>query len=695
MAPCCSGALPPGDGVLAPSPGGGGGGGEVVVSDGGGGGGTRISNFPQVMKRDVKRPHSSVLSIVAAERASQFPTPVTTEKNRLLPTSNNPNLCSLENISYGQLQALSSVLPPDQDKYVCTPPPIIEGRGVVKRFGSNGELVVPMHADWFSPNSVHRLERQIVPHFFSRNSGDHTPEKYMECRNRIVAKYMENPEKRISVTDCQSFVVGVDVNDLNRIVRFLEHWGIINYSAATPNREPKIGSNYLMEDQNGEVHVPSAALRSIESLIHFDKPKSSFKPAHISSSASGSGDLVADLENRIWEVLSENMCSYCSRPLPRVNYQSQKEDIVLCSDCFHEGRFVTGHSSIDFVRADSTKDSCNLDGDSWTDQETLLLLEAVEIYNNNWDEIAEHVGTKSKAQCATHFIRLPMEDYLLENIEVPSTSTSTNPSNADDRERLHSSSNGNSVGVDVDSKCRLPFATTENPVMSLVAFLAYAVGPRVAAACAHGSLEALSKGDQLSIASNSIIQEDRIHDDSVKMAAKVGLAAATVKAKLFADHGEREIQRLTANVINHQLKRLELKLKQFAELEGLLMKECENVERTRRRFAAERARLLSTQFGPAGTTTSSTIPGAVANNAVNDRQQIISATPPLHTNISGYSNNQPSPHMSFMQRQPMFAYGPRLPLSAIHPPSSASSSSAANVMFTATAPGNASASSFG
>ncbi|KAK9993674.1 hypothetical protein SO802_023377 [Lithocarpus litseifolius] len=42
-----------------------------------------------------------------------------------------------------------------------------------------------------------------------------------------------------------------------------------------------------------------------------------------------------------------------------------------------------------------------------------------------------------------------------------------------------------------------------------------------------------------------------------------------------------------------KLKRLELKLKQFAEVETFLMKECEQVERTRQRIAAERARMIT------------------------------------------------------------------------------------------------------
>lgn len=41
--------------------------------------------------------------------------------------------------------------------------------------------------------------------------------------------------------------------------------------------------------------------------------------------------------------------------------------------------------------------------------------------------------------------------------------------------------------------------------------------------------------------------------EKVKDAAKAGLSAAAMKAKLFADHEEREIQRLSANIINHQV----------------------------------------------------------------------------------------------------------------------------------------------
>ncbi|XP_050208575.1 SWI/SNF complex subunit SWI3C [Mercurialis annua] len=687
----------------------------------------RISDFPCVTKLGVTRPHVSVSAIAALERANSSGDTCSSSSNR----GQVPNL---ENVSYGQLQALSAV--PAEGftgaddggnsaaAYVVTPPVIMEGKGVVKRFGSRIH-VVPMHSDWFSPATVNRLERQVVPHFFSGKSPNHTPEKYMECRNYVVAKYMENPERMITISDRQGLVVGVENEDLTRIVRFLDHWGIINYCAEAPSNESWNGGSYLREDPNGEVHVPSVALKSIDSLIKFDKPKCRLKAAEIYSSLLYHDDF-SDLDNKIRERLSENYCTYCSQCLPGIYYQSQREiDVLLCSNCFHEGRFVTGHSSLDFIKMDPTKDYGDLYGESWSDQETLLLLEAMEIYNDNWNEIAEHVGSKSKSQCILHFLRLPMEDGLLENIEVPSNSKSPNPSKRDDNGRLRSCSNGDLPGSgaqDADSESRIPFLNSGNPVMALVAFLASAVGPRVAAACAHASLATLSEDHRMNSerlhgregsfhgeVANSIQQRednlnrsclpneadgDSLSEEKVKAAAKAGLAAAATKAKLFADHEEREIQRLSANIINHQLKRLELKLKQFAEVETVLMRECEQVEKTRQRFAAERARVLSTRIGPAGSAGSQMnqagiSPSMANNNMSSSRQQIM---PPSSSqpSISAYGNNQQlHPHMSYMQQrgqqqqqpqpQSMFPLGPRLPLAAIQPSSSAPS----NVMFNA------------
>ncbi|KAJ0973208.1 hypothetical protein J5N97_021167 [Dioscorea zingiberensis] len=683
-----------------------------ILSDGGG---ARISDFPLAVRRIVNRPHPSVLALAAADRICQSSRPWTRPV--------------LENISQGQLQALSAVLPDNPSLYppsdaekpsafVCTPPALMDGKGVAKQLPDGRHLLVPMHANWFSLTTVHRLERQVVPHYFSGKSNDLTPEKYIGLRNKIVLKYAQNPGKRLSFADCQSLVSNNNASelyDLSRIVRFLDHWGIINYlTASSVHRGLRLAGSLLREDANGELQVQTAPLKSIDSLILFDRPKASLRAEDLAlASTSLSSTIVSldseasDLDCRIRERLSEYSCSYCSRPLPSLHYQSTKEaDIILCSDCFHDAKYITGHSSIDFLRVDSKKDSVDPDGDNWTDQETFLLLEGLEKYNDNWNEIAEHVGSKSKAQCILHFIRLPMEDGLLENIEVPDIADTSNVSNGDDNVFSHANSNGDFAGLnlqDLNSENQLPFANSANPVMSLVAFLASAIGPRVAASCASAALAVLSKEDSRlghegmhtsqGAQANLSYQkgeEDRVPNikmdaasplapEHVKFAAMCGLSAAAMKAKLFADQEEREIQRLAATLINHQLKRLELKLKQFAEVETSLMKDCEQVERTRQRFSAERVRMMSNRFGPVGTTN---LPPAVSGGVVaqpaavsaNIRQHPTMATTGGQANISAPYTNNPTmqSNIPLMQRQPMFGYGPRLPLSAIQPSPSAS-----------------------
>ncbi|CAH8357262.1 unnamed protein product [Eruca vesicaria subsp. sativa] len=677
----------------------------------------RISGFPSVVRRVVIRPHASVTAIMAAERGCLRGE---VKGLGLLP--------ALENISYGQLQALSTVTADslsfdgersDGAACVISPPSIMEGEGVVKRFGDKVH-VLPMHSDWFSLSTVDRLERQVVPQYFSGKSPNHTPESYMHFRNAIVSKYVDNPEKTLTVSDCQGLVDGVDIEDLARVFRFLDHWGIINYCATSqchpgPSRD-------VREDANGEVHVPSAALTSIDSLIKFDKPICSRHKAADESLPCSNFDL-SDLDIRIREHLCDNHCNHCSKPLPTVYFQSQKkEDVLLCSDCFHDARFVVGHSCIDFLKVDTSKDYRDQDGENWSDQETLLLLEAVELYNENWVQIADHVGSKSKAQCILHFLRLPVEDGLLDNVELPGVTDPANPTNGYDHRETDS--NGASLPgsseQDSGTEINLPFVKSPNPVMALVAFLASSVGPRVAASCAHECLTVLSADDRLK--SNGLVDGENqqlldensgaqkascqngaeapapLPQEKVMAAFRAGLSAAATKAKLFADHEEREIQRLSANIVNHQLKRMELKLKQFAEIETLLMKECEQVEKTRQRFVAERARMLSARFGSAGGIVT---PQANSNNNnlqgmslstgggnnINTllQQQQVSAGSSQPSIIPGFSNNpQVHAQMQFLarqqqQQQQAFSFGPRLPLNAIQ--TNAGSTASPNVMF--------------
>ncbi|VAI03172.1 unnamed protein product [Triticum turgidum subsp. durum] len=171
--------------------------------------------------------------------------------------------------------------------------------------------------------------------------------------------------------------------------------------------------------------------------------------------------------------------------------------------------------------------------------------------------------------------------------------------------------------------------------------------------------------------------DDRAHGasssislENVKHATLCGLSAAAIKSKLFADQEEREIQRLVATMINHQLKRLELKLKQFAEVETLLLKECEQVERARQRISAGRIQAMRACSNPLETCLPTSGSSTMSPNPMNisPRPLAVPRSMAEATVQAAYPNNmqgQGHPQMPFVQRRPqMLSFGPRLPFSA-------------------------------
>jgi len=119
----------------------------------------------------------------------------------------------------------------------------------------------------------------------------------------------------------------------------------------------------------------------------------------------------------------------------------------------------------DFVKL--TQQSPVVTSDDWSDQEVLLLLEGVEMYDDDWLKIEEHVGSRSAQQCLRKFLELPIEDPYL-----------------------------NSEGSMGPLRFgRIPFEQADNPVMSVVAFLAGVVSPGVASEAAKTALRELTDGD--------------------------------------------------------------------------------------------------------------------------------------------------------------------------------------------------------
>ncbi|XP_067230870.1 SWI/SNF complex subunit SMARCC2 isoform X2 [Chanodichthys erythropterus] len=278
-------------------------------------------------------------------------------------------------------------------------------------------IIIPSYAAWFDYNSVHAIERRALPEFFNGKNKSKTPEIYLAYRNFMIDTYRLNPQEYLTSTACRRNLAG-DVCAIMRVHAFLEQWGLINYqvdseSRPTPMGPPPTSHFHVLADTPSSL-VPlqpkASQTSSSQQMLSFpDKVK----------------DKPADLQNF---GLRTDVYSKKSGPVKNKNAASATRE--------------------------------------WTDQETLLLLEGLEMYKDDWNKVSEHVGSRTQDECILHFLRLPIEDPYLED-----SSSSLGPL----------------------AYQPIPFSQAGNPVMSTVAFLASVVDPRVASAAAKSALEEFSR----------------------------------------------------------------------------------------------------------------------------------------------------------------------------------------------------------
>ncbi|XWS62809.1 hypothetical protein CRYUN_Cryun06bG0042300 [Craigia yunnanensis] len=285
----------------------------------------------------------------------------------------------------------------------------IEAEFEAVRYRNSNAHVIPNHCGWFAWTKVHNLEELVLPSFFNGKSPMRTPDVYMEIRNWIMKKFHANPSSQIELKDLAGLEVG-DLDARQEVLEFLDYWGLINFHPFLP-----VGS--AVPDANGDGMAKKDSL--LEKLFHFEAIES--RPQVVSRLNLSTPSVPSGFfpESAIAEDLVrpegpsvEYHCNSCSADCSRKRYHCQKQaDFDLCTDCFNKEKFGSGMSSSDFILMEPAE-APGLSGGKWTDQETLLLLEALELYKENWNEIAEHVATKTKAQCILHFVQMPIVDVF-------------------------------------------------------------------------------------------------------------------------------------------------------------------------------------------------------------------------------------------------------------------------------------------
>lgn len=285
-------------------------------------------------------------------------------------------------------------------------------------------IIIPSYVSWFDYNCIHAVEQRALPEFFNSKNKSKSPEVYIAYRNFMIDTYRLNPMEYLTFTAVRRNIAG-DACAIMRVHAFLEQWGLINYQVdidarPTPMGPPSTSHFHVLVD------TPSG-------LQPLNPPR-----------------------GQVNTTASQQMLN-----MPKENGIGPKKELESNGFSDNFGLKLDQYAKKNI----KNKAPSNLSRE-WTEQETLLLLEALELYRDDWNKVCEHIGSRTQDECILHFLRLPIEDPYLEDTNSALGPLSYHP---------------------------IPFSKSGNPIMSTVAFLASVVDPRIAASAAKAAMDEFAK----------------------------------------------------------------------------------------------------------------------------------------------------------------------------------------------------------
>ncbi|WKT41658.1 hypothetical protein QSH57_006464 [Fusarium oxysporum f. sp. vasinfectum] len=461
-------------------------------------------------------------------------------------------------------------------------------------------IVLPSYSTWFDMNAIHEIERKAMAEFFNNRNRSKTPAVYKDYRDFMINTYRLNPVEYLTVTACRRNLAG-DVCAIMRVHAFLEQWGLINYQVDAEQRPSHVGPPFT-----GHFKIICDTPRGLQAWqpsadpVVLEGKKSQDTDQKAAAAAPAKGEQNLEIGRNIYEANAKNTlisktegktngetpatngatgaddatktpiakvhCHQCGNDCTRIYYHSNHTDANpkakydLCPNCFTEGRLPANHNSNMYVKMENPTYTSTLDRDApWTDAEILRLLEGLERFDDDWGEIAEHVGTRTREECVLQFLQLDIEEKYLDSeapISAPTGLSMLGPQQG-----------------------QLPFSQVDNPVMSVVGFLASLADPASTAAAASKSAEELKRKLRKQLDGDKADDDSQANGDS---------KAKSARAAGFASHEEREMTRLVSAASNVTLQKLELKLKYFDEMEAVLRAERRELERARQQLFLDR-----------------------------------------------------------------------------------------------------------
>jgi len=429
--------------------------------------------------------------------------------------------------------------------------------------------LAPLHSSWFNMQTINDIEKRA---FKNQIKTPEEEKRYKTTRNKIFKMFQDAPNRYLSITQCRKSVPE-DISSIIGIHGFLEHWGLINYKIGAKrdvaSMMEKICQKDLYSVEKGSADKEDLAAETGREAHRAPHPREHIAVVGESPAPLPNIELSVQKEPRntlcdlsknfslqsngpkIKHIPTEVECTECSRQMNGLGgedkiYFSDTDRIILCKRCFDDGRYPPTFSYANFHLLES-----GVIRQIWTVEEEMLLVEGIEMYKDDWKAVSAYVKTKTVEQCVLHFLKMGIQDPLLEM-------------------------KGLAYGEN-----SVPFNYSLNPIMTTVSFLASVVHPGVASAAAKAAMKEIQR-----LSEEQPNEKEKLPwiNDRLNEIAAVALSSCIPRANEQKVLEESKKERLLELLVESEMKRIEEKVAEFTELTKTLKKEKEDLEKMRETY---------------------------------------------------------------------------------------------------------------
>ncbi|RWS07661.1 SWI/SNF complex subunit SMARCC2-like protein [Dinothrombium tinctorium] len=507
-------------------------------------------------------------------------------------------------------------------------------------------IIIPSYSAWFDYNSIHSVERRALPEFFNGKNKSKTPEVYLAYRNFMIDTYRLNPTEYLTVTACRRNLAG-DVCAIMRVHALLEQWGLINYQVdadarPTPMGPPSTSHFHILVDtpsglqplsspraQQGSGMTASSQLLNISNKEGQDT-KSEESKANVANTLNDNFGLKLDQYAKKNAYFKNKAAATASREWTEQEILLLLEGIELYKDdwnkvCEHVGSRTQDECILQFLRLPIEDPYLDDNGGVLGPlaYQPIPFSKAGNPIMSTVAFLASVVDPRVAASAA----KAAMEEFAKIKDEVPSALLSAHIKNVEtaamegnldpkaglsvtgiagtgekENEKIDGVPETEKEAVDKENKEPEEGNTEEMETSDTSVKMDV---DKVKSEEMNGKEEAPKKDldtNEKETSDNTVKadgeeklaptidpeREKLIKEAQLSTAAAAALGAAAVKAKHLAAVEERKIKSLVALLVETQMKKLEIKLRHFEELEAIMDRERETLEYQRQQLMQER-----------------------------------------------------------------------------------------------------------